>query len=68
MPVSSFSSRDGRTIKLCIIEDNARNECDSMKGHHIVIPAKAGIQLVKQPLRSGQRRVRGVVPLHRDIR
>jgi len=35
-------------IELFINEDNARNECNSCKTHHIVIPAKAGIQLVEQ--------------------
>ena len=50
-------------IELYINEDNARGGCNGCKTRHIVIPAKTGIQLVKQSPRSGQSRVLGVVPL-----
>ena len=49
--------RNTPIIELYINEDNARSGCNGCKTRHIVIPAKTGIQLVKQSPRSGQSRV-----------
>ena len=38
-----------------------------VRNHHAVIPAKAGIQFIKQSPRSGQSRIYGVVSLRKSF-